>query len=200
MEKRIPKPSVKEIKKYKEKYKVMVNYKHQERSLNKLFHGMDIDRNNKIENILLKVCCLNQFYSTNIFNVYAIAEHILELGIDRRLNKLDLKLVNDIAKVKIKKKTINFYSFASKYCSHHHTDFYPIYDSFVEKMLMHFKKKDEFFKFKKSDLKDYPAFYEIIYSFMEFYGLEKQNLRDVDRYLWIAGKKHFPRNYKKKSV
>ena len=159
---KIPRSSEKELIKYKKNYSKLTNYQQQEKSLNKLFHKMGINRNNKIEDILLKVCCLNQFYSTNIYDVYTVANHILVLKIDRRLNNHDLTLVNDVAKVKFPNKTRNFYSFASKYCSHHHSQEFPIYDSFVEKMLVHFKNKDKFTSFKKNDLKYYPRFYETI--------------------------------------
>ena len=83
---------------------------------------------------------------------------VLGSDIDQRLGNRDLALVNDIAEVKVNgQKTINFYSFATKYCSHHFPEDYPIYDSFVEKMLMPFKRVDKFYRCKKDDLKHYPA-------------------------------------------
>ena len=84
-----------------------------------------------------------------------------------------------------------FYSFATKYCSHHKPDMYPIYDSYVDKMLRHFRNVDQFYIFNDKDLKDYPK-YKIIYeTFISFYNLEKYNFKDIDKYLWQAGKFYF---------
>jgi len=62
-------------------------------------------------------------------------------------------------------------------------------------MLLHFKEKDEFFYFKKSDLKHYPTYHEILIQFRNFYGLEEFTLKEIDKYLWQAGKKYFPKQY-----
>ena len=103
-------------------------------------------------------------------------------------------MVNDIAHVKINGVDKTFYSFASKYCSHHNDEF-PIYDYFVDKMLVYFKNKDKFAKFKKDDLKDYVKFKNILIEFKKFYDIEEYSLRDIDKYLWIAGKEYFPKKY-----
>jgi hypothetical protein len=104
--------------------------------------------------------------------------------------------VNDIAKISIKEKTKNFYSFASKYCSHHKPTNYPIFDSFVEKMMLHYKSVDNFDDFDKVDLKDYGSYIEIIKRFQSFYKLDRFSLREIDIFLWLAGKERFPRKYK----
>ena len=75
--------------------------------------------NEEISDILLKVATLNDFYSTNIFSVYPVAEHILSLKIDERLRQGDVTLVNEIQNVTINGVTRKFYSFSTKYCSHH---------------------------------------------------------------------------------
>ncbi len=48
---------------------------------------------------------------------------------------------------------------------------YPIYDSYVEKMLIYFKRIDEFESFKKDDLKTYSRFIEMIGKFKDHYNL-----------------------------
>ena len=61
---------------------------------------MDICKHNdSIEDILIKCSSLNDFYSTNIFDIFTVAQHILSLHIDERLEKHDLSLVDDIADV-----------------------------------------------------------------------------------------------------
>lgn len=44
-----------------------------------------------------------------------------------------MKLVPDMQKVEINGVVKNFYSFATKYCSHHNPLDYTIYDSYVDK-------------------------------------------------------------------
>ena len=62
-------------------------------------------------------------------------------------------------------------------------------------MLMYFKNKDKFAKFNKDDLKDYVKFKNILIQFKKFYNIDEYNLRDIDKYLWIAGKEYFPKKY-----
>ena len=191
----ITKPSESEIDKYLKKWDSLENYVLQESSLKKLF-SVTYPYNINMDEVLIKVCSLNDFYSTNIFSPFIIAKHIVSLKIDERLKNEDLELVNDIAKVKVNgNKEIKFYSFATKYCSHHKPTVYPIYDSFVEKLLMYFKKTDKFYKFKKEDLKNYPIYRNILIGFRTFYRLEKYNLKEIDKYLWQAGKQYFPKKY-----
>ncbi|MGD0518246.1 MAG: hypothetical protein ABSA26_11985 [Thermoguttaceae bacterium] len=188
-----PSPSL--MSEYLCKWEQLDNYRLQEASLGLLFHNL-CPENKKIEHVLLKVSALNDFYSTNIFDTYSLAKHILKKDIDARLEANDYSLVNDIAKISIKDKLKNFYSFSSKYCSHHKPASYPIFDSFVEKMLLHYKSSDSFNGFNKNDLKNYGHFIEIIKSFQSFYKLEKYSLREIDIFLWLAGKECFPRKYK----
>ena len=92
---------------------------------------------------------------------------------------------------KIKK----FYSFATKYCSRHKPLDYPIYDSYVDKLLRYFRDVDGFISFTNDDLKNYMYYKDIIIKFREFYGLQQFNLKQVDKYLWQLGKEKFPKNY-----
>lgn len=191
----IIKPSDAVINEYLKKWDSLENYVMQESSLKKLF-SQTYPLNAEMDDVLIKVCSLNDFYSTNIFNPFIVAKHIVSLKIDERLNNNDFTLVNDIAKIKVNgEKKINFYSFATKYCSHHKPTVYPIYDSFVEKLLMYFKREDEFHKFKKDDLKNYPVYRNILLEFQKFYHLDRYNLKQIDKYLWQAGKKYFPKDY-----
>lgn len=190
----IPSPNKKIIEKYLVKWdNLEEHYIWQEKSLYKLFHE-DYKNNTDLNEVLIKCSCLNDFYSTNIFSIFSVAKNIFNLKIDKRLNDNDPSLVNDIAHVKINGVDKTFYSFASKYCSHHNDEF-PIYDYFVDKMLIYFKNKDKFAKFKKDDLKDYIKFRNILIEFKKFYDIEEYSLRDIDKYLWIAGKEYFPKKY-----
>lgn len=191
----IPTPNKRIIEEYLTKWDNLEDhYIWQESSLDKLFHK-DYKKNTDLNEILIKCSCLNDFYSTNIFLIYPVAKNIYDLKIDERLKDGDPSLVNDIAHVTISGKEKVFYSFASKYCSHHNNIEFPIYDYFVDRMLMYFKSKDKFAKFTKEDLKDYIKFKNILIQFKKFYNIDEYNLRDIDKYLWIAGKEYFPKKY-----
>lgn len=191
---KIPTPSIKQVNKYLKKWDSLENYHLQEEALDKLFIEL-CPKNTKIEDILIKCATLNDFYSTNIFSIYPVAKHILSLTIDKRLAKGDSSLVDDIKMVKIKGVKKNFYSFATKYCSHHNPLDYPIYDNYVEKVLMYFKRKDNFTEFQLKELKDYKRFKEILIEFRSFYKLDQFNLKEIDKYIWQLGKEYFPKKY-----
>lgn len=190
----IPIPCKKEVEKYLKKWDSLENYVLQENSLDKLFFKT-YPKNNDINDILIKASSLNDFYSTNIFSIFSVAKHIYKLNIDDRLKNGDETLVNDIAVVEISGKSKNFYSFATKYCSHHNPINFPIYDSYVEKILIYFNKKDKFSLFKKKDLKNYSKFKQILIDFKKKYEIDEYNLKDIDKYIWQLGKEYFPNKY-----
>jgi hypothetical protein len=187
-------PSTAEVDKYIKRWDTLENYVLQENALDKLFFEVCAS-NDDINNILIKCSALNDFYSTNIFSIFTVAKHILALNIDKRLKTGDLSLVGDIANVSINGKPKYFYSFASKYCSHHNPKMFAIYDSYVEKCLVYFNKRDRFSDFKKRDLKNYSVFTKVLLDFKAFYRLDNYNLKEIDKYLWQLGKEFFPNNY-----
>ena len=188
----IPKPSIEEIKKYLEKWDDNEEYRDKEKALNKLFLKL-CPKNTDINDILLKVTTLNKFYSTGIISIYPVAKHILDdvTDIDSRLKKGDISAVSDIQSVILGGEMKKLYSFASKYCSHHNSKDYPIYDSYVDRILRYFRKCHKFFDFKNEDLKDYVKFKGIIIEFQKFYGLNEYSLKQIDQYLWQLGKEYF---------
>lgn len=192
----IPTPSKKEIEKYLNKWNYRENTILHENALDKLFLET-YPKNNDINEVLIKASSLNDFYYTNIFSIIPVAKHIIEIKTDERLEKNDTSLVNDMANINISGVDKNFYSFATKYCSRHNPKEFPIYDSYVDKCLMYFKRKDNFANFVKKDLKDYKKFKEILISFKKFYDIDEYDLKDIDMYLWQLGKEKFPKNYSK---
>ena len=53
---------------------------------------------------------------------------------------------------------------------------------------------DKFSVFKRKDLKNYRKFKEILLDFQRFYNLERFNLKELDRYLWLLGKDIFQKS------
>ncbi len=188
----IPKPTAEQVEKYLNQWDSLENYVNQENSLDKLFFDL-IPENKCIEDILIKCSTLNDFYSTNIFSIFPIAKHILQLNIDERIKCGDLTLIEDIADRSVMGR--RNYSFASKYCSHHNPKQFPIYDSYVNKVLMHFKRVDKFAKFTNDDIQDYAKFKAILDEFRVYYSLEQYSLKELDKYLWLLGKKYFKKQY-----
>lgn len=194
----IPTPSPEEVEKYLTLWDSLDNYTAQESSLKKLF-TKTCPLNADLDDVLIKVCSLNDFYSTNILSPFAVAKHIVALDIDKSLATDDLEIVNKIARVNMNAgKVRNFYSFATKYCSHHKPTVYPIFDSYVEKVLKHFRRFDKFAKFKNDDITDYAKYKNVLTQFSNYYNLRQFNVKEIDKYLWQLGKKYFPRKYKNK--
>lgn len=185
-------PSPQEVAEYEQKWNTLADYVNQENALDKLFFNL-CPENKDISDILIKCSSLNDFYSTNIFKVHNVAKHFLNQKIDERLAVGDLNLVMDLANIEINGKRFFFYSFATKYCSHHRPDIYPIYDSYVNKLLKYFRNRDGFMVFKEANLKEYSSYYNIIQSFRSFYGLQEFSVKQIDKYLWQLGKKAYNR-------
>ena len=183
---------------YIEKFNNDERYYPADQAITKLFQTFPA--NVHLEDILLKISVLNDLYSTNILGTFAMARHIQKLEIDKALKIGDPYLVNRIAlghNIRSSKTTkeMNFYSFATKYCNWHNLEQYAIFDSFVEKILMAYKKQDNFSKFSRAELRDFPTFRRVIRDFIHFYGLDGHNLKEIDKFLWIYGKEMFPARY-----
>ena len=185
-------PSVKDAEWFINYWKELPSYSNQEKALDKLFTEI-CKRNDNIEDILIKCSSLNDFYSTNIFDIHAVAQHILSLHIDERLMDGDLSLVKDIANVKVNEKVHCFYSFATKYCSHHQPKRYAIYDSYVEKVLLSInsRKHKHYANFNREDLKNYETYMSVIKAFQQKFGLMQYDFKQLDQYLWQLGKWYF---------
>lgn len=191
-------PTEKLVEKYLDKFNQDSRYSPADKAILKLFEAFP--GNSKIEDILLKISVINDLYSTNIFGTFKMAQHIQKLNIDAMLslgNPSAVRLIASGHGIRAKKtnKEIIFYSFATKYCNWHNREKYAIYDSYVEKVLWAYKKKDNFSEFKKPDFKDFESFLLIINQFVSFYQLSKYDLKEVDKFLWIYGKELFTSNY-----
>ena len=232
----IPEPSVEKVEeKWLDEWKTNKNYTEPDEMLKTLF-TKTYPQNDKEEHVFIKVCTLNTVYSTNIWpsHLVPITKLIVSQGcrglnFDKRLadkklklgEEIDLELVNDLGNKKIKTEDDNeddngrrHYSFATKYCSFHNPEVYPIYDSYVRKMLIELQKQNNFLlkvkephkiqkrKTKKSQkivltqgiLEDYEKFYKVHKEFRKHYKLgefsseKKHTLKEIDQYLWLTGK------------
>lgn len=141
--------------------------------------------NNNLEEVLLKCAAINAFSSTNVYDLYSMAEHIVNKQIDEKLKNGDLSVVDTIAEIEISGKKHNFYSFATKYCHYHNPEQYPIYDNYVAKVLCSFPK--DFKVIKENELRKYDKFVGVLEDFKHHYGLDLPFV-NLDKYLWRLGR------------
>jgi hypothetical protein len=141
--------------------------------------------------VLLKVVALNRLYSTQIFAVYDMARHIHGMGetVDRALETGDPRIVEMIAEVQIasNQKIRNCFSFASKYCSLHRPDAYPIYDSRVYRYLRYLESRDNFKMCVKRAAWTYSEFKVDIEQLRVRYGLDAYTFKQLDKFFWTHG-------------
>lgn len=186
----INRPSPTEVQKYLDRWQAG-NTARLDSALRTLFETMPY--NSDMGQVAVKLAALNGLYATNIFAVLQIASHITSLGIDADLAKgvPDPDLVERIACVSIKGKNRRNYSFATKYCSFHRPDLYPIYDALVQKILNTLLRQGETFDtFEPGERwqSDYGLWCRSIDKFRTYFGLQSFSIRDIDKYLWMLAK------------
>lgn len=157
-----------------------------DQAVSKAFHAFP--HNDRIEEVLLKVAVLNSLYSTNIFALTKVATHIYQLQIDNALAQHSLAIIEAIACIELNGKRRRNYSFATKYCHWHRPDVYPIYDSYVERLLWAYQQQDGFASFRREELQEYMHYKMIHDQFKQYYGLTAFTTKQVDQFLWGYGK------------
>jgi hypothetical protein len=156
--------------------------------------------NSVLRHVLLKVVALNSLYSTQIGvyceaipNIVDVARHIHQnfRAIDAGLGAHSPEVVDRIAMVIVSgKKDRNYFSFATKYCSWHKLDWYPIWDSKVDRYLRCLQKQTGFAKeFDLNAHWKYTAFRDVMSAFSERYGLASFSFKEIDKFLWSYGGK-----------
>lgn len=208
-------PSMAEAEGYFRVWDSLPNYVAHEKALATLFRDNDslFRTNTDLSSVIIKVSALNDFYSTNIYRVYDVACKIVSIpDFDIRLQQGDISLVKSFQTIEFTdskgmRKSIINYSFATKYCSHHQPDKFPIYDSYVDHVLRSLRRiYPEMFKFRNNDLRDCKKYTANLDVLRREFGLESLSYKELDRYLWQLGKRYFARyadavngaiNYKK---
>lgn len=153
--------------------------------------------NSETAHVLLKVVTLNALYSTQIPlygeripNIFEVVDHIVKLGIDPALDLGSPGVVYDIARIEAPNNVVHFnYSFATKYCSWHRPDFYPIYDSRVDEYLWHLQSLGWIGSFQRQKLKVYPFFKETVTKLQNKFGLQQFNFKQMDKFMYYEGGK-----------
>ncbi len=183
-------PTPSQVEKYLEKWRAQGN-ESSDSALRLLFKTMP--KNVDPGQVAVKVAALNGLYATSIYGVVQMAHHIVELDIDDALaaEVADPQLVEKIAHLTLQAKTRRHYSFATKYCSFHRPDRYPIYDSLVVEVLNALLNQgEEFDTFAPGEhwRADYGVYCRSIEGLRSHFGLEDLSIRDIDKYLWMLAK------------
>ena len=155
--------------------------------------------NSDLRHVLLKVVALNSLYSTQITahsaklpNVVDVAQHICRNAkkIDSALAAGSPEIVETIAWVSVSnKKDRNNFSFATKYCSWHNPEAYPIYDSNVQRYFEHLQKQIAFsggFNVSAAHW-TYAEFRGAMNDIRERYDLGAFTFKEIDKFLWLYG-------------
>jgi hypothetical protein len=168
-----------------------------EQSLSELFR--QYPTNTDLRHVLLKVVALNALYSTQIHvyarivpNVLDVAEHIQRNAeeIDSALAIGSPEVVDRIAAVNApEKKSRWFFSFATKYCSFQRPEFYPIWDSRVDRYICSLKAQPQFAEFfgTGEDRWRYSEFRRLITVFRGTFGLGSFSFKEIDKFLYTYG-------------
>jgi len=136
----------------------------------------------------IKTRVLNTLYSTQIRAVNLVASHIAGLiDLDSQLAAGSPLAVDSVANLEIKGRKFCFFSFASKYCSFHRPEMYPIYDSRADACLWHYKKRYPFAEYHRQGFVDYRDFVRVVSAFREHYGLCEFDFKQLDKYLYVQG-------------
>src|ERR1700733_6897189 len=137
--------------------------------------------------ILLKVVAVNALEHTHIFAIDAVARHIhtdIE-NIDKAMASGSPEVINQIAKVAIQGKKYNLYSFATKYCSLHNPQAYPVYDLRVDHYLCRLQAQHPFTAFHHAELCDYGKFVAIMTAFRDFHRLGSFSFQEIGKFIHL---------------
>jgi hypothetical protein len=159
-----------------------------EQTLSELFQ--QYPHNEDLRHVLLKVVAVNSLYHTCIYALDTVARHIHSHAseIDAALEAGSHEIVDKIAKVKVQGKVHNFFSFATKYCSWHQPEKYPIYDSRIDTYLWNLQQQNAFATaFHHPHLWDYPKFHGIVVTFRDSHGLSEFTFKEIDKFLYLQG-------------
>ncbi len=145
----------------------------------------EFPRNTEPSHVLLKVVVVNHLYGAGIprKNVERIADHITKLRIDRAVADGNAAIVDDIINCGLEEK---YFSFASKFCSWHKPDAYPIYDRNVDECLWSYRQQYHFTTYRRGSY-TYIEFVAILNAFRNVFGLNAVTFKQLDKFLWQVG-------------
>jgi len=144
--------------------------------------------------VLLKIAALRAIWGAGVFDTYAMADHILHLQrLDKWLRRGDDRAVARIRqghgiRPSGRRRELDLYSFATKYCHWHRPDLYPMYDYYVDRAL---KRLNRWRPFTDSigDLREFGRLRQALDACNRKSGLHWRGNKRLDQAFWVAGRK-----------
>lgn len=169
---------------------------HEERALRGLFSFLP--RNDDPAHVLLKVCAVNSIYSTHVFAVRELANHICDIAVD--LDQLiadgDPHAFDLLERFELKNEhrehVFHLYSFASKYLSWHKPEKYPIYDRYAWAYIRALSKQSNM-PSRDDQLWPYANYLVAIRQIAEKFGVSQFSYKQLDAFFFFEGEKLFPK-------
>ena len=118
--------------------------------------------------------------------IVAMADQIHTLRVDGVLTAADPALVDQIACLTIRGKQRRHYSFATKYCSWHQPEQFPMIDNQMASLLLLYKRQWASSEFNHDSLRNYDACKAVIRSFQVHFHLDAFAFRQVNKFLWFT--------------
>jgi hypothetical protein len=141
--------------------------------------------NNKAENIRMKLSAVNDSDLRKHNITEEMIEHILKLNIDNRLQKGDLTVVEDIARIQTKKQSLHLLHFASVYCNLHRPDIYPIYSDQYHDFYKRYIKENNL-PFDPEKITTYDVFSKALNNLVERLNLKGQmDYLHLRKFAWL---------------
>jgi hypothetical protein len=157
----------------------------EEQALTRLLEAFP--RNREASHTLLKVIAINRLYSARVRDkdTVALAEHIASRDdLDDLLDRGSPATVPFICDAPT---SLQYFSFATKFCSWHNQAAYSMWDGNVDGALWAYKQQHKFTEYKRAEVGDYERFMGIVAAFRSHYGLNRYSMKDIDKFLWRVG-------------
>lgn len=188
----LPAINEQEYKKYTKIFNDKYNTEYGEYNVEDLLRSVfdDYKGNKLFKGLYIKCVLLDKTYSTNIKYMNNLVYHISQIkNFEERINKGDISLVEEIKSVKKPDETtINYLSFASKFCSWSNPSAFPIYDTIVKDALTYYVySMEELKEFKGINLNIYSNYKKVIDKIMQTYSF-LDSYKKFDVYMWTMGK------------
>ena len=184
-------PSLEEFNKYIAIWNDKYNKEHDDYNHEIVLDSVFKDYNNSnkvIKEMYIKCTLLDKLYGTNIKHMDELIKHLSSIdNFNEMLENGNPELVNIMKEVNVEGDTINYLSFASKYCRMYNPKDFPIFDNIVKDMLEYYISNTNFYNGEKPVLTDYVQYKEVVNQFIKVYPFI-QNYIMFDRYLWVMGK------------
>lgn len=109
------------------------------------FFEENLVNQDQMYNVLLKIRAIDNLYGTNTHNKNDLAERISHIhDIDDRLREGDITLIHDIADLMHnngQEITDEQFTFASRFCTLHQPELFPLYDALMAKTIVIIRKE-----------------------------------------------------------